>query len=195
VKELIFFSNNKNKYLEVSKLLRDIPITILSLDNFDKIKSPNENGISFEENAKIKSNFGLKTLKKPCFADDSGICIEAMDKNPGINSKKFLKKNNSPIDAFNLIFSLIDKTRQNQAFFKTSICLSLNENKHVFFNGIVKGTITQNIKGSGGFGYDPIFIPFGYKKTFAEMATEEKNLISHRSIAINKLKKYLLTLI
>ncbi len=195
MKEIIFFSNNKNKYLEISKLFKDIPIKILGLNNFDKIKSPNENGLTFKENAKIKSNFGLKTYKKPCFADDSGICIEAMNNNPGINSKKFLEQNNSALDTFNLIFSLVNKTKKNKAFFQTSICLSLKPKKHVFFNGIVKGTITQSIKGSGGFGYDPIFVPLGYKKTFAEMTVEEKNLVSHRSIAIKKLKKYLLTLI
>ena len=195
MKEIIFFSNNKNKYLEISKLFRDTPIKILSLNNFNKIYSPYENGVTFNENAKIKSNFGLKTYKKPCFADDSGICIEAMNNNPGINSKKFLEENNGALDTFNLIFSLVDKTKKNKAFFQTSICLSLKAEEHIFFNGIVKGTITQNIKGSGGFGYDPIFVPLGYKKTFAEMTVEEKNLISHRSIAIKKLKRYLLTLI
>jgi len=195
VKEIIFFSNNKNKYLEISKLFRDTPIKILSLNNFNKINSPYENGVTFNENAKIKSSFGLKTYKKPCFADDSGICIEAMNNNPGINSKKFLEENNGALDTFNLIFSLVDKTKKNKAFFQTSICLSLKAEEHIFFNGIVKGTITQNIKGSGGFGYDPIFVPLGYKKTFAEMTVEEKNLISHRSIAIKKLKRYLLTLI
>ena len=168
---------------------------IKRFSNFNKIKSPNENGITFKENAKIKSNFGLKTYKKPCFADDSGICIEAMNNNPGINSKKFLEQNSGALDTFNLIFSLVNKTKKNKAFFQTSICLSLKAKKHIFFNGIVKGTITQSIKGSGGFGYDPIFVPLGYKKTFAEMTVEEKNLVSHRSIAIKKLKKYLLTLI
>jgi len=195
VKEIIFFSNNKNKRLEITKLFRDIPIKILGLNNFNKIKFPNESGVTFEENAKIKSSFGLQTFEKPCFADDSGICIEAMNNNPGIYSKNFLEQNSDPLDAFNLIFASIDKTKKNQAFFQTSICLSLKAKKHVFFKGIVKGTIIQNIKGSGGFGYDPIFVPLGYKKTFAEMTVEEKNVISHRSIAIKKLKKYLLTLI
>ena len=195
MKEIIFFSNNKNKFVEIAQLFRDIPIKILSLNNFDKIKTPNENGITFKENAKIKSNFGLQIFKKPCFADDSGICIEAMNNNPGINSKKFLEQNSGALGTFNLIFSLVNKTKKNKAFFQTSICLSLKAKKHVFFNGIVKGTITQSIKGSGGFGYDPIFVPLGYKKTFAEMTVEEKNLVSHRSIAIIKLKKYLLTLI
>ena len=190
MKEIIFFSNNKNKFLEISKLFKDIPIKILSLNDFDKIKSPNENGLTFKENAKIKSSLGLQVFKKTCFADDSGICIEAMNNNPGINSKKFLETNNSLLDAFNLILSLVDKTKKNKAFFQTSICLSLNVK-----DGIIRGTITKSIKGSNGFGYDPIFIPHGYKKTFAEMKVEEKNAISHRSIAINKLKKYLLTLI
>ena len=124
MKEIIFFSNNKNKYLEISKLFRDTPIKLLSLNNFNKINSPSENGVTFKENAKIKSNFGLKTYKKPCFADDSGICIEAMNNNPGINSKKFLEQNNDAFDAFNLIFSLVNKTKKIKPFFKQAyVCL------------------------------------------------------------------------
>ena len=168
MKEILFFSNNKNKYFEIAKLFRDIPIKILSVNNFNKIKSPNENGVTFKENAKIKSSFGLRTFNKPCFADDSGICIEAMNDKPGINSKKFLEQNSGSLNTFNSIFSLINKTKKNKAYFQTSICLSLRAEEHIFFNGIVKGTITKSIKGSGGFGYDPIFIPLGFKKTFAE---------------------------
>ena len=90
--EIVFFSNNQNKILEVKKLFLNSSINIFSLNDFKKIKSPEEVGSTFEENAKIKSFYGLKKLKKVCFADDSGICIEAMNNKPGINSKNFLLK-------------------------------------------------------------------------------------------------------
>lgn len=191
MKEIIFFSNNNSKKLEISKLLENIPIKILNLNDFDKIKSPKETGRTFEENAKIKSIFGLKIFKRPCFADDSGICIDAMNNKPGINSKKFLERNVNTFNVFNKIILFVNKAKNNKAFFQTSICLSINSNTHFTFNGNIKGTIARDVRGRGGFGYDPIFIPDGYYKTFAEMTLQEKNFISHRSIAINKLKKHL----
>ena len=194
MKKLIFFSNNKNKNIEIKKLFQKTPITILNLKDFNKINSPRETGNTFEENAKIKSLFGLNFFKLPCFADDSGICIDAMNNKPGVDSKNFLIKNENK-NAFKLIFSSVDLKKNYKAFFKTSICLSVKIDQHIFFNGKIEGTISKEIRGLNGFGYDPIFIPKGQSKTFAEMTIDKKNLISHRSIAINKLKKYLNKLI
>ena len=192
--ELIFFSNNQNKIKEISIALAASQIKILNLNNFKKIKSPKENGQSFEENAKIKSLFGFKIFKKPCFADDSGICIEAMDWGPGINSKKYLNQNRG-LEAFNKIFNLTKIKKNYKAFFKTSICMFLNEENYFIVNGIIKGKISKKPRGEGGFGYDPIFVPNGKNKTFAEMSVNEKNLISHRSIAIKKLQQKIKSLI
>ena len=190
MKEVVFFSNNKNKIIEISNFFNEKSLKILNLNNFKKIQSPNEIGQTFEENAKIKSLFGYNFFKKICFADDSGISIEAMGGGPGVNSKNFLQKESNPKKTLKLILSVVKDTNNFNAFFQTSICLSLNKTSHIFFNGIVKGKISDEIKGSGGFGYDPIFIPYDYDRTFAEMSLKEKNTISHRSIALKKLMGY-----
>ena len=195
MKEIIFFSNNKKKIIEISNFFAKKNLKILNLNNFKKIQSPNEIGETFEENAKIKSLYGYNIFKKICFADDSGISIEAMDGKPGLHSKKFLQKEKNPKKTLQLILSIVKDIKNFNAFFQTSICLSLNEKEHIFFNGIIKGTISQEMKGLGGFGYDPIFIPNGYNQTMAEMSLEEKNNISHRSIALKKLKSYLENLV
>ncbi len=191
MKNLLFFSHNHKKIFEVEKIFDSKNIKINSLRSFEKIKEPVENGVSFAENAKIKSSFGLKNFGIPCFADDSGICVEAIKYKPGIKSKRFLEKFATKIDAFEHIISNVIKTKNNKAFFKTAICLSLKNNHHIVFEGKINGKISIKPKGLNGFGYDPIFIPEGYEKTFAEMTIEEKNTISHRKIALMKLESFL----
>ena len=193
--KILFFSNNKNKIDEVSKLFQNSKYTLNSLNDFDKIHSPDESGKSFEENAKIKSLFGFEKFNTICFADDSGICVEAMGGDPGINSKDLLESNNDKKIILNKIILNAIKSNNHKAFFQTSICLSINKEKQFFFTGRIHGTITKEIKGVGGFGYDPIFIPSGNKKTFAEMSLQQKNIISHRSIAIKKMLDYILKLV
>ena len=190
MKEVIFFSNNKNKISEISNFFNAKSLRILNLDNYEKIQSPKETGRTFEENAKIKSLYGYNFFKKICFADDSGISIEAMGGKPGVNSKNFLQKKSNPNETLRLILSIVKDANNFNAFFQTSICLSLSKTRYIFFNGIVKGKISHEIKGGWGFGYDPIFIPNNYDRTFAEMSLREKNTISHRSIALKKLKDY-----
>lgn len=192
LKKIIFFSHNKNKIKEITKLFQSSKINVMNLDDLSNIKIPKESGSTFEENANIKSSYGFKKFKLPCFADDSGICINALNGRPGINSKNFLNQNKN-IDK--ILSFIIDKTKKisdDKAYFQTTISLTLNQSNTIFFTGIIKGKISQRPKGSFGFGYDPIFIPKGYSKTFGEMHIKEKNSISHRAIAINKLKKYLL---
>ena len=188
---LLFFSHNHKKILEVKKILNNKNIKIKNLGSFEKIKEPIENGLSFAENAKIKSSFGLKNFEIPCFADDSGICIEAIKNKPGIKSKRFLEKFATKRYAFENIISNVIKSKNNKAFFKTAICLSIQNNHHIIFEGKINGKISTKPKGLNGFGYDPIFIPEGYEKTFAEMSIKEKNKISHRKIALMKLESFL----
>jgi len=194
MKDIVFFSNNKNKIKEISNLLQDISYKVLSLNNFEKVKSPIESATTFKENAKIKSLFGFKKFNKICFADDSGICIKAMNNKPGINSKKFLNSNKNKNDTLNQIINITKNKNKFSAYFQTTICLSINKNDHFFFTGKILGRISNKIKGVDGFGYDPIFIPNGYDLTFAEMKMSDKNKISHRSIAISKFKKYLVSI-
>ena len=130
--EIIFFSNNKNKITEISKFFFYTNLKIKNLNNFIKIGSPKETGITFEENAKIKSSFGYNIFNKICFADDSGICIEAMKGKPGVQSKNFIKKNIDPNNALKSILSITSTRNNFNAFFQTSICLFLNK-KNIFF--------------------------------------------------------------
>ena len=191
MKKIIFFSRNNNKIKEVKKLFEEIKINILTLNDFPNILEPEETGSTFEENAKIKSSYGYEKLKLPCFADDSGICISALNNSPGIKSKRFLEKNTNHKKIFKTI---IDKTKELsdfKAYFQTSISLTFN-NESIFFKGVVKGIIPPEPRGRYGFHYDPIFIPKGNNKTFGEMTMEEKNKISHRGRAIKKLTKFLI---
>ena len=191
MKNLLFFSNNNKKILEVKKIFNQRTIKVDTLLNTAITKEPIENGSSFAENAKIKSSFGLKYFDIPCFADDSGLCIEALKNKPGIKSKRFLEKFITNQQAFEFIISNVIKSKNNKAFFKTSICLSIKKNYHIVFEGKIEGTISIESKGLNGFGYDPIFIPDGYKKTFAEMKPGDKNKISHRKIALRKMESFL----
>ena len=171
------------------------PYKILTLINYTSILSPDETGDTFEENAKIKSVYGFRKFNKLCFADDSGICIEALNNLPGVDSKYFLNSKKNKIDILKEIIDETKNKKNSNAFFQTTICLSEATNKNIFFNGIIAGKISNEIKGNDGFGYDPIFIPKGSKKTFAEMNLVEKNLYSHRALAVKKLMVYLNKLI
>jgi len=187
LKNLLFFSSNKNKISEVKKLFKGSGIKLYSLDDFEKIKEPKETGVTFVENAKIKSLCGYKLFKIPCFADDSGICINALNDNPGVKSKRFFSKFLSKKNTFNYILNKTKESKNKAAYFKTSICLTLNEGEHIIFEGKINGTISNFPLGKNGFGYDPIFIPNGQNKTYSQMTQTQKNTLSHRSLAINKL--------
>ena len=191
MKNIFFFTGNKNKYSEIKRLLKNTNLKIYTLNNFKNFREPIESGKSFAENAKIKSDFGFIKTNIPCFADDSGICIKALNYKPGILSKRYLNKFNSNKVCFNKIINQVEKSGEQAAFFKTSISLTIRLGITVCFEGVVRGKISNKVCGKNGFGYDPIFIPNGYSKTFAEMDIETKNLISHRSIAMKKLVNFL----
>ena len=176
MKEIIFFSNNKNKIKEISNLFIKFNYKLLSLNDFENVASPIENGKTFKDNAKIKSIYGYKKFNKLCFSDDSGICIDALNGAPGINSKQYLNSERKKNVILNKIISLVKNKDKYKAFFETSICLTLNTNKQIFFTGRVYGKISLKIRGNHGFGYDPIFIPNGMKLTFSEMNLYQKNL-------------------
>ncbi len=191
MKEILFFSNNTNKVREIRNLFKNSELKVLSLADVKLDAEPKEIGKSFSENAKIKSSFGYNKTSIPSFADDSGIGIEALNWKPNVTSKRFLQNFRSSKKCFKYIIDKVKETKKNKAYFQTSICLTLKKNYHIVFEGRVHGEISKKILGVNGFGFDPIFRPEGYKKTFAELNSEEKNLISHRSIAINKLLDFL----
>ena len=191
MKDILFFSHNQKKIIEIKQIFKGSKIKIYDLNSFKKIKEPKETGATFSSNAKIKSKYGQQLFDMPCFADDSGFCVEALKNNPGVKSKRFLEKFSNNKKAFEYIISNVVKKRNNKAFFVTAISLTLKKNHHITFLGKISGTVSLEPKGTNGFGYDPIFIPENNIKTFAEMNLEEKNVISHRKIAITKLKSFL----
>ena len=189
--QLLFFSNNKNKIIEIRKIFNKFNIELLSLNDLNISEEPEESGQTFEENAKIKSEYGFNKTGIACFADDSGICIESLSWKPGVLSKRFLNNFKSNEACFESIIKSTEKNSKQNAYFKTSISLTIKKGQNVIFNGKIDGKISKQSKGRFGFGYDPIFIPNFYKKTLAELSIKEKNEISHRSIAVNKLINFL----
>ena len=191
MKNILFFSHNQKKIIEVKQIFKNSKIEVDNLNSFKKIREPKEGGDSFASNAKIKSKYGQRLFNIPCFADDSGFCVEALKNNPGVKSKRFLEKFSNNKKAFDYIISNVIKKKNNKAFFVTAVSLTLKKNHHIIFLGKINGTVSLEPKGTNGFGYDPIFVPENNIKTFAEMNLEEKNIISHRKIAITKLKSFL----
>ena len=189
--ELIFFSYNYHKIKEVQKILENSSLKIITINNFTKTSEPKEEGRTFEKNAIIKSNFAFKKFSRPCFADDSGICISALNNQPGVKSHRFLEENGGTKKTFKIIINETKRKKKYDAFFQTTIALTINKKITICFEGVVKGKISSEPLGTLGFHYDPIFIPNGTNKTYGQMSTEEKNKISHRAIAIHKLRKYL----
>jgi len=191
LRKLLFFSNNKNKTIEIKKIFKKFKLEILSLSDLDISDEPKESGQTFEENAKIKSDYGFNKTGFPCFADDSGICIESLNWKPGVLSKRFLNNFKSNQACFESIIESTKKNNKQNAYFNTSISLTIKNNQNIIFNGKIDGKISEQAKGRFGFGYDPIFIPKNYNKTLAELSTKEKNEISHRSTAVKKLINFL----
>ena len=159
MRQLLFFSNNKNKIIEIKKIFNKFNLELLSLNDLNINEEPEESGQTFEENAKIKSNYGFNKTGIPCFADDSGICIESLNWKPGVLSKRFLNNFKSNEACFESIIKSTKKNSKQNAYFKTSISLTVKDNQNLIFNGKIEGKISEKAKGRFGFGYDPVFIP------------------------------------
>ena len=186
---LIFATSNSNKLKEIKNLLpKEICINDLNSLNFFEEIPENENSI--EKNAEFKANFIHSKYNINVFADDTGLEVRVLNGEPGVYSARYAGEDcNSNKNMEKLLKKLINKENR-KARFKTVIALVLNNKLH-HFEGIVNGTIAHSKKGDKGFGYDPIFIPDGYKKSFAELSLNEKNEISHRSIAVKKLINFI----
>ncbi len=187
--KLVFATNNLNKLAEVQKMLPK-SIELLSLKDINCFEEIPETATTLEGNAKIKANHISENYQYNCFADDTGLEVNALNGNPGVYSARYAGE---PVNIENNISKLLNelKTTDNRkAHFKTSICLNLNGSQFLF-DGICKGEILHSKQGEKGFGYDPIFKPEGSELSFAEMSSEEKNKISHRGLAIAKLITFL----
>ena len=186
--EICFVTGNKNKLREVQNLLTNYKIVSLNDLNFSEDIAETENTI--QGNAELKASFIYNKYNIDCFSDDTGLFIDSLGGLPGVKSARYAGENCNSEENINLVLkNLKDKSDRN-ASFKTVICLILN-NKRYFFEGVINGKITEEKVGNGGFGYDPIFVPEGFNKTFSELTLNEKNAISHRGIAVNKLVNFL----
>ncbi|CAM3286213.1 RdgB/HAM1 family non-canonical purine NTP pyrophosphatase [Empedobacter stercoris] len=189
--ELIFATHNNNKVKEVTKMLPSY-LSMKSLTAIDFFEEIEETGKTFEENALLKAKTIFNKTGKNVFADDSGLVIEALDGAPGVYSARYAGTGKDEDNIAKALKELDGKTNR-KAYFISIFCLILN-GKEYFFEGRVNGTIATEIMGNNGFGYDPIFIPDGFSKSFAQMTPEEKNAISHRGKAIGKLNNFLTNL-
>ena len=188
--ELVFATNNAHKLEEVQAIVGDA-FVIKSLNDIDCQDDIPETGVTFAENAQQKTDYLVNKYGLYCFGDDSGLEIDALNGEPGVYSARYsgsrdMEKN------IDLVLERMGDHANRTARFKTVISLYLNELQH-FFEGSIEGQIIKERRGIDGFGYDPIFIPDGHDKTFAEMSAEQKNAISHRAIAVGKLAAYLKT--
>ncbi len=186
--KICFVTGNSNKLKEIQNLLPNYKIISLKDLNFSDDILETEDTI--RGNAYLKANFINKKYNINCFSDDTGLFIDSLGGGPGVKSARYAGESCNSEDNINLVLKKLENQLNRNAFFKTVICLIKN-NKTYFFEGKINGTISEKRIGVDGFGYDPIFIPEGYEKTFAELTITEKNSISHRGIAVNKLVSFL----
>jgi XTP/dITP diphosphohydrolase len=187
--QLVFASNNKNKIKEIQLLVPD-SIQILSLDDIGCTEDIPETADTIEGNAILKANYVTEKYGYDCFADDSGLEVEALNGAPGVFSARYAGEPKNDENNINKLLANLKDIENKKANFKTVICLNSKGEQHLF-TGIINGRITEERIGTNGFGYDPIFVADGYEKTFAELTLEEKSNISHRGIAVKKLIHFL----
>jgi XTP/dITP diphosphohydrolase len=190
--ELVFATNNKNKIEEVRPLLKK-DIKLVSLKEIGCHEELPETGNTLEINASQKAKYVFDKYHVNCFADDTGLEIESLDGRPGVYSARYAGEERNAERNMEKVLKELENATNRSACFKTTISLIIN-GQELLFEGKVNGAISSAKQGAKGFGYDPIFIPDGFKKSFAEMTLEEKNTISHRALAVRKLTQFLNTL-
>ena len=186
--KVVIATHNRDKMKEIQGAISDLGWEVISLYDFPKIGEIEENGKTLEENALIKAREVFEKTGLPAISDDTGLEVDALDGAPGVYTARYAGENCSYSDNVNKMLKDMNKVPMPNrgAKFKT-VMVFKDENKELIVEGIVKGRISREIRGEDGFGYDPIFYVPGYNKTFAEITMIEKNKISHRGNAINKL--------
>ena len=182
---LIFATSNQNKVLEIQKILPK-KFNIKSLKDLNYFEDVPENETTIEGNAIFKAKYIYEKFNINVFADDTGLEVEALNGEPGVHSARYAGTTRSSEKNIKKLLKNLKNIKNRNARFKTAIALIIDNKLHIF-SGIVEGYILDSPKGNNGFGYDPIFCPNGFDKSFAELTLKEKNLISHRSLAMKKL--------
>ena len=188
--DIVFATNNKHKLEEIQQLIGN-KINLLSLSDINCNDEIPEDFFTLEENASQKSHYIFDKFNLDCFADDTGLEIEALNGKPGVLSARYAGDSKDTEANMRKVLDELKGEKNRKARFRTVISLIINKNEYLF-EGIVNGEILESKTGKDGFGYDPIFKPIGYSESFAEMSLEQKNLISHRAIATRKLVDFLL---
>lgn len=187
--QLVFATNNRHKLDEVSAKIGN-EFTLLTLADIGCAADIEETGLTFKENASIKSHYIFDHYHLDCFGDDSGLEIDALNGQPGVYSARYAGEHGNHTANIAKVLQSMQGLSNRKARFRTVISLIWQGEEH-FFEGTVEGAIRHEVSGTGGFGYDPIFQPNGYDITFAEMSMEEKNSISHRARAMDGLITFL----
>ena len=187
--KLVFATNNLHKLKEVQEMLSN-SIEVLSLKDIGCFEDIEETEITLEGNAKLKADYITKKYGFDCFADDTGLEVEALDGKPGVYSARYAGEHGNAEKNMEKLLNELQNKSNRKAKFRTIIALNLR-NKQYLFEGICDGEILNEKTGVKGFGYDPIFKPSNASCSFAEMNSEEKNIISHRGIAIQELVQFL----
>jgi len=187
--KIVFASNNKNKIHEIQSMLPE-NIQIVSLESIGCFEEIPETAATIDGNAILKANYITQNYGLDCFADDTGLEVDSLNGQPGVYSARYAGEQKNADDNMNRLLEELSNKSNRNAQFKTVIALNLKGNQYLF-TGIASGEITSEKKGTGGFGYDPIFKPIGYEKTFAELSMEVKNEISHRGKATKLLIEFL----
>ena len=185
---MILATSNDHKKNEFAKILSNYQI--LTLNDKQISFSVKENGKTFQQNAYLKAKKAATLINETILADDSGLIIDALPRLLGVHSARYKKKKNYE-EKCSILLKKMKNNSNRTARFVCALCLITKEKEVYFFEGVCEGTIAFSYKGENGFGYDPIFIPKGYKQTFSEMSEEQKNQLSHRKQAINQLLQFL----
>lgn len=189
MKKLVFATNNKHKLEEVRAVLSG-HFEILSLNDINCFDEIPETAVTLEGNALIKSSHIYQKYGYECFADDTGLEVDALNGRPGVYSARYAGEENDAVKNMQKLLKELDGIENRKAQFRTVIAL-IKDNKTMYFEGVIKGHIGLSPAGTTGFGYDPLFIPDGFSQTFAELGADQKNKISHRALAVNGLINYL----
>ena len=189
MKKIVFATNNKHKLEEIRSIL-STSYQIVSLDEIGCSEDIPETADTIEGNALLKAQYIKAHYGYDCFADDTGLEVKALNNAPGVYSARYAGEAKDSKANIRKVLRELENQSDRSALFRTVIALIIGE-KEYLFEGVVEGKIIMEEKGNAGFGYDPIFVPSGFSETFAEMKPEVKNTISHRAIAVEKLKTFL----
>ena len=191
MKKLVFATNNSHKLAEMRRLMEG-RYEVLGLQDIGCSDDIPETGTTLEENAAIKAQWVKEHYGYDCFADDTGLEVEALNGAPGVMSARYAGEGHDSVANMAKLLTAMQGIDNRRARFRTVICL-LHDGKKMLFEGIVAGCILETPRGDGGFGYDPIFRPEGWKISFAEATADQKNAVSHRGRATAKLIEYLIS--